>query len=63
MGKFDDVKKAKLLLERDLERNEAAKKYDLQAPRTNNAQSVPKAVERYRRRYTGPSKRGKVNLC
>jgi hypothetical protein len=54
--KVYDLKKAKLLLERYPKRNESAKKYGLQAPSTNNAQSVPDAVERYRRRRTGPSK-------
>jgi hypothetical protein len=32
VGKYEGVKKAKLLLEREIERNEAARKYGLVAP-------------------------------
>ncbi len=47
VGSWDRVPKAKLLLERELQRNEIAKQWGLQPPSTETSQNVPDAVERF----------------
>jgi integrase len=47
VGGWASVAKAKLLLERELQRNAVAKQWGLQPPSTETAQSVPDAVGRF----------------
>jgi hypothetical protein len=55
VGKYEDVKKAKLLLERELERVAAAKKYGFPATEAPRRITVKEAVTRYleRKRIAG----------
>src|ERR1700719_2563916 len=57
VGKFADVKKAKLLIERELEREAAAKKYGLLVPCLPGRLTVAEAVERYIQRKITAGKR------
>src|SRR5260370_13279167 len=57
VGRYDGVKKAKLLLEREQERNEAARKYGLVAPASVGHVTVAEGVEKFIQRKIAAGKR------
>src|SRR5258706_13746040 len=57
VGAYDRVKKAKLLLEREQERKEAARKYGLVVPVALGSVTVAEGVERFIQRKIAAGKR------